>query len=79
MLKDLNYADIAAHAAVAVLISALALIVGWWSSNAAFWIYREIRQRGEKGQPWQEAFTRPQVIAEWAVPSVIGVLMWAIF
>ena len=57
-MLSLDWADIAIHAAVAVVVLA----------NGTFWIKREINQH--KDNPWR-IFTSPQSLLEWFIPSVI--------
>lgn len=56
-MLDLDWADIALHAAGAVVVLA----------NGAFWITREVKQKPDN--PWR-IFTSAQCFMEWFVPSV---------
>jgi len=74
-LKDAG--DLALHALGALgffLVAAFPFLFPW--ANTAFWVGREMLQRVEKGQPLTNTFTSPHVIAEWAVPAVLGFALY---
>lgn len=69
----MDWKDIAIHAFAGAAIGLVSVfIIGWplVVANAAFWICREVLQRFQKEQPLSHMFS-PQVLLEWAVPSVL--------
>jgi hypothetical protein len=79
-MEDLDWQDIVLHWVGALVIVAAAGQAGWLGLglilNAIAWPARELWQHRAKGQNWHVIFTRPQVLAEWAIPSALSPIVW---
>lgn len=75
----INVLDITLHAAAAFIITAITVpFVGPMAvtANAAFWFGREVGQLWKMPHHPTEAFTSPQSLLEWVVPSIVGIVVW---
>lgn len=72
MMSDLDWTDIALHAAAGAAIGVTLALSPWagLAANGLFWLGREALQRVEKSQPMSRLITEPQVLLEWTVPAV---------
>lgn len=84
-LKKLDWEDILLHGGVAFAVGMIAFagaLIWLWIglsilvANCLFWLARETEQRVKKNQPMARLITEPQVLLEWAVPSVTALLGW---
>lgn len=80
-MSDLDWKDIAIHGAIGAAVGLAAVFISGWLllANALFWIGREAVQRVRKVQPMSRLVTEPQVVLEWALPTVLAPLIFAVF
>lgn len=77
-MTDLDWRDILLHSAGGIVAGFFAHLFHWWPLlvlSAALWTGREVLQRIEKSQPMSHMFS-PQVLCEWAAPSVLGPVVY---